>query len=118
MKTKESGCNCNAIHPEIIEKAAKSMPEDESITELSSFFKICGDPTRMKILFALFKTEMCVCDISSLLDMTVSSISHQLRILKQARMVTGRKDGQNVFYSASDDHVKKIINQGMDHITE
>ncbi|MCP4131976.1 MAG: helix-turn-helix transcriptional regulator [bacterium] len=118
MKTKQTGCNCNAIHPEIIEKAAKSMPQNDDITELAAFFKICGDPTRMKILFALFSTEMCVCDISSLLNMTVSSISHQLRILKQARMVTARKEGQNVYYSASDEHVEKIMNQGMDHLTE
>lgn len=94
------------------------MPGEEDIQELAGFFKICGDPTRMKILYALFSAEMCVCDIAELLGMTMSSISHQLRVLKQARMVAARKEGQMVYYSATDMHVKEIIIQGMRHLTE
>ncbi len=111
-------CDCGAVHPEVIKKAERSMPGDADIRELASFFKICGDPTRMKILYALFAMEMCVCDIAGLLGMTMSSISHQLRVLKQARMVTDRKDGKMVYYSATDSHVREIITQGMRHLTE
>ena len=120
MMTREKNrvCGCNSIHPEVIVRAEKAMPADGDIVELSSFFKICGDPTRMKILYALFATEMCVCDIAGLLGMTMSSISHQLRVLKQARMVSSRKEGQMVFYSATDEHVKDIITQGMRHMAE
>jgi len=106
------------MDPKLVEKARRNMPGDGAIQELSAFFKICGDPTRMKILCALFTAELCVCDIAGLLGMTMSSISHQLRVLKQARMVSARKEGQNVFYSASDPHVKEIIGQGMRHLAE
>lgn len=117
MKEKES-CRGGPHHPQIVARTAKSLPGDAAIGELASFFKICGDPTRMKILYALAASELCVCDIASLLGMTMSSISHQLRILRQARMVTARKDGQMVYYAATDGHVKNIMDQGMRHLEE
>ena len=117
MKNKDS-CRGGTHHPETVARAAKTLPGDPAIGELASFFKICGDPTRMKILYALAASELCVCDIASLLGMTMSSISHQLRILRQARMVSSRKDGQMVYYAATDRHVKSILDQGMKHLAE
>ena len=94
------------------------MPPEEELFDLAELFKIFGDSTRIKILCVLFEAEMCVCDIAQLLNMTVSAISHQLRILKQARLVRFRKQGKSVFYSLADDHIKKIIDNGMEHINE
>ena len=94
------------------------MPRDEVLYDLSDFFKTLGDSTRMKILFVLFKTEMCVCDIAELIGMTQSAVSHQLRVLKQARLVKFRKEGKIVYYSLDDEHVKQIFDQGLEHILE
>lgn len=94
------------------------MPEEEVLYDLGDFFKILGDSTRIKILSALFQSEMCVCDIAALLGMTQSAISHQLRVLKQGRLVKHRKDGKVVYYSLDDDHIKHIIDQGLTHISE
>ncbi len=88
------------------------------MNELAGFYKICGDPTRIKILHGLFLSEMCVCDIAAFMKMTVSAISHQLRVLKQARLFTSRKDGQVVYYSLNDRHVQQIFNKSLKHITE
>nr|WP_330410831.1 metalloregulator ArsR/SmtB family transcription factor [Lachnotalea glycerini] len=94
------------------------MPSDEMLIDLADFFKVFGDTTRIKILYVLFQSEMCVCDIANLLNMTQSAISHQLRTLKQMQLVKFRREGKTVFYSLSDGHIKTIINQGMEHICE
>ncbi|RKD30049.1 ArsR/SmtB family transcription factor [Thermohalobacter berrensis] len=109
-------CDCSIIHNDIVEKVKKKMPEEEKLYELAEFFKVFGDTTRIKIICALFESEMCVCDIAALLGMKQSAISHQLRILKQARLVKYRKEGKVVYYSLDDDHVKKVFDQGFNHI--
>ena len=111
-------CGIDSIHEELVEKIKKEIPKDEILYDLSDFFKILGDSTRMKILFVLFKTEMCVFDIAELIGMTQSAVSHQLRVLKQARLVKFRKDGKIVYYSLDDEHVKQIFDQGLEHILE
>ncbi|WP_408033294.1 ArsR/SmtB family transcription factor [Thermacetogenium phaeum] len=95
----------------------EKMPDDECLFDLAELFKVFGDTTRVKILFALFKAEMCVCDLATLLRMSQSAVSHQLRVLKQARLVKCRKEGKMVYYSLDDEHVKQIFDQGMAHIT-
>jgi DNA-binding transcriptional ArsR family regulator len=111
-------CNCNVIHQEIITRVMKKMPDEENLYDLAELFKVFGDTTRIKILWALAEAEMCVCDIAALLNMTQSAISHQLRVLKQSRLVKYRKDGKVVYYSLDDEHVKQIFNQGLIHISE
>lgn len=118
QKTNEDRCDCNIIHEEMVEKAKLTMPEYDDLTHLAEFFKVFGDPTRIKILSSLSVGEMCVCDIAYLLGMTQSAISHQLRTLKQARLVKNRKDGKVVYYALDDEHVEQIINQGLVHISE
>ena len=111
-------CNCTIIHEDIVSKVKKSIPEEETLYDLADLFKVLGDSTRMKILCALFEAEMCVCDIAALLGMTQSAISHQLRVLKQARLVKYKKEGKVVYYSLDDEHVKSIFDQGLIHISE
>ena len=94
------------------------MPEEDTLYDLTELFRIFGDSTRIRILYVLFEAEMCVCDIAALLGMTQSAISHQLKALKNARLVKSRRDGKTVFYSLADDHVKTIIDQGLEHILE
>lgn len=96
----------------------KNMPHEELLYDLAELFKVFGDSTRIKILYVLFESEMPVCDIAEMLNMTISAISHQLKILKQAKLVKYRKSGKNVIYSLADDHVRTMLGQGMDHITE
>lgn len=111
-------CEFMHVHEDLVKKVEDNMPLEEELFDLAELFKIFGDSTRIKILYVLFETEMCVCDIAQLLNMTVSAISHQLRILKQARLVKFRKEGKSVFYSLADEHIKKIIDNGMEHINE
>ena len=111
-------CDYSHIHQEIVDKVERTMPEDEILYDLAELFKIFGDSTRIKILYVLFESEMCVCDIAKLLGMTQSAISHQLRALKQSKLVKYRREGKTVFYSLADSHVRTILGQGMDHITE
>lgn len=111
-------CDCDIIHEDIIEKVKKKMPEDELLGDLSDFFKVIGDGTRIRILWALDESEMCVCDLASVLNMTKSAISHQLRSLREANLVKFRKSGKEVFYSLADNHVKEIFEQGLIHIKE
>lgn len=118
MKDKVENCSCTVIHEDIVNKVRGTIPTEETLYDLADLFKIFGDTTRIKILCALFKSEMCVCDIAVLLNMTHSSISHQLRVLKQARFVKFRKEGKVVYYSLDDDHVKCIFDQGLKHISE
>lgn len=111
-------CNCTVVHESIIEKVKEQMPPEESLYDLAELFKVFGDTTRIKILCALFEAEMCVCDIAELLGMTQSAISHQLRALKQARLVKFRREGKVVFYSLDDDHVQSIFSLGLVHVNE
>ena len=111
-------CDCNVIHKDIVEKVSNNLPSEQSMYDLAELFKVFGDSTRIRILSALSVSEMCVCDIASLLNMTKSSISHQLRILKTAKLVRFRKSGKSVYYSLSDSHVAKIMSQGFEHINE
>lgn len=100
------------------ERVLGDMPDEESLYDLAELFKVFGDTTRIRILYVLFEAEMCVCDVAEVLNMTQSAISHQLKVLKQARLVRGRRLGKQVYYSLADDHVRTIIGQGMDHIRE
>lgn len=111
-------CSCTVIHEDVVNKVRSCIPKEEILYDLADLFKIFGDTTRIKILCALFQAEMCVCDIATLLGMTQSSISHQLRVLKQARLVKYRKAGKVVYYSLDDEHVKSIFDQGLIHINE
>ena len=100
------------------ERVLTDMPDVESLYDLAELFKVFGDSTRIRILYVLFESEMCVCDIAEILNMTQSAISHQLRVLKQARLVRNRREGKQIYYSLADEHVRTIIGQGMEHITE
>ncbi len=111
-------CDCNVIHHDIVCEVEENLPSEDTMYDLAELFKVFGDSTRIRILSALSVHEMCVCDIASLLNMTKSSISHQLRILKTAKLVRFRKDGKSVYYSLSDGHVAKIMSQGLDHVNE
>lgn len=111
-------CDYIHTHDDIVERVRREMPDEDTLYDLTELFRILGDSTRIRILYVLFEAEMCVCDIATLLGMTQSAISHQLRALKNARLVKGRREGKTVFYSLADDHVKTIIHQGLDHIAE
>ncbi len=111
-------CHSEIIHEDIVNKVRERMPEEETFYDLGDLFKVFGDSTRVKILWALDEAEMCVCDIAALLGMTQSAISHQLRVLKQAKLVRNRKDGKVVYYSLDDEHVRLIFDQGLAHINE
>ena len=118
MSKNEFTCDCNIIHEKVVEAVRQGMPEEERFMDLADTFKIFSDSTRVKILYVLMQAEMCVCDISALIGMTKSSVSHQLRILKQSDLVKYRKDGRIVYYSIADEHVRSIFNEGMIHISE
>ncbi len=105
-------------HEDVIANVQKKLPTDEKLYELADFFRVFGDSTRIKILYVLLQSEMCVYDIASLLGMTQSAISHQLRVLKQMQLVKFRREGKTVFYSLSDSHIENILSQGMEHISE
>ena len=111
-------CDFYQIHDDVVKAVKEKMPDDDDLYDLAEIFKVFGDSTRIKILYVLFEAEMCVCDIAALLGMTQSAISHQLKALKNARLVKSRRDGKTVFYSLADDHVKTIIDQGLEHILE
>ena len=111
-------CDTPHTHEDVLTQVRQQMPGEEELYDLAELFRIFGDSTRIRILYALFEAEMCVCDIAQLLGMTQSAISHQLRSLKNARLVKARREGKTVFYALADDHVKTIIGQGMDHILE
>ena len=112
--------NCEQIctHPARIDHATKHLPNTEELFLLADFYKIFGDSTRIRILCALLDTELCVCDIAEILGMTVSAISHQLRILKQARLVKYRREGKTVYYSLADSHIHSILDAGTEHVRE
>ncbi|WP_026651147.1 ArsR/SmtB family transcription factor [Butyrivibrio proteoclasticus] len=111
-------CEEKHVHIHFANKIHQDMPDDDKLYDLAELFKVFGDSTRIKILFALFESEMCVCDIADTLNMTQSAISHQLKVLKQSRLVGNRREGKSIIYFLADDHVRTIINQGITHINE
>ena len=111
-------CDFYQVHEDVVKAVNERMPEEDKLYDLAEIFKVFGDSTRIKILYVLFEAEMCVCDIAQLLNVNQSAISHQLKILKQNRLVKSRREGKAVFYSLADGHVRTIINQGMEHINE
>ncbi len=111
-------CEYLCVHQEVVDRVNREMPEEELLFDLAELFKIFGDSTRVKVLFVLFEAEMCVCDIAQLLGMTQSAISHQLQVLKKSKLVKYRREGKTVFYTLADSHVRTILDQGMEHITE
>ena len=111
-------CDCDVIHSDVVDKIRTKAEESDILFDVSDFFKVMSDSTRMRILYCLDLNELCVCDLSVLLNMTKSAISHQLKVLKDAELVKYRRDGKNVFYSLKDDHVKTIIEMGIEHIKE
>ncbi len=116
MSRNEFICDCNVIHKEVVDNTIKNMPDADTFNKLAEFFKIIGDTTRSKILFALDQNEMCVCDIANVLGMSKSSISHQLGTLRRSGIVKCRKSGKEVFYMLDDDHVKEVFEIGIEHI--
>ena len=111
-------CGVSVIHEDKVREISESIPADETLYDLAEFFKVFGDSTRIKIIYALFKSEMCVCDLAALLNVSQSAISHQLRTLKGARLVRFRREGKVVYYSLDDEHIKHIFDEGLRHITE
>lgn len=111
-------CSFLCVHEDVVAQVKSSLPEEDKLLRLADLFKMFGDGTRVRILYVLFEAEVCVCDLASLLGMTQSAVSHQLRILKQARLIKARRDGKTVFYSLADDHVATLLRQGMEHICE
>ena len=119
MEEKEVEC-CDAVevHENLLKIVNETMPEETELYDLAELFKVFGDSTRIRILFVLFEAEVCVCNLAQVLQMTQSAISHQLKILKQNKLVKSRREGKSIFYSLADDHVRTIIAQGCDHIEE
>ena len=111
-------CGYMHLHEDVVRRVEAEMPEEGALFDLAELFKVFGDSTRIRILYALFQSEMCVCDIAQLLGMTQSAISHQLQVLKKSKLVKYRRQGKTVFYSLADAHVRAIIGQGMEHISE
>lgn len=111
-------CDTVEVHEELLNIVNSTMPEETELYDLAELFKVFGDSTRIRILFVLFEAEVCVCDLAAALNMTQSAISHQLRILKQNKLVKSRREGKSVFYSLADSHVRTIIAQGREHIEE
>jgi len=111
-------CDEPLIHTDAVEKVRTRLPPDEQLYDLAELFKIFGDSTRVKILYALLESELCVCDIAKLMEVTQSAVSHQLRALKNSKLVKFRREGKTVYYSLADDHVVRILSQGMEHIQE
>ena len=111
-------CGHCSGHQDIVSRVAKVMPDEAVLYDAAELLKVFGDPTRIRIIFVLCQSEMCGCDIAKLLNMTQSAISHQLRVLKQARLVSTRRDGKTIYYSLCDDHVQKIFYSAMEHVME
>jgi len=118
LEVEEGTCEFMHVHEEIVQKVEQVLPDEQELLDLAEFFKVFGDSTRIKILYVLSQSEMCVCDIATLLQMGQSAISHQLRILKQMQLVKFRREGKTVFYSLSDNHIQTILAQGMEHVNE
>ena len=111
-------CGCEHEHPETVREVRDAMPDENVTADLSDFFKVFGDSSRMRILFALDRRELCVCDLSAALSMTKSAVSHQLRFLRTNHLVASRRSGKNIFYRLADDHVRDIIEIAVEHLSE
>ncbi len=118
MKRTVGFCDCDVLHENTVDMVKKTMPSDEDVADISDFFRIFADSTRVKILWALDKSALCVCDIAVLLGMTKSAVSHQLRVLKDAGLVKNRREGKVVFYSLADEHIKDIFEKAVEHLYE
>jgi len=118
MKIELPVCQAEHHHEKLLPQLEERMPPEEILYDLAELYKVFGDSTRIKILYALFESELCVFDISQLLEMSMSAISHQLRVLKQSKLVRFRREGRTIYYALADDHVKTILGQGMEHICE
>lgn len=111
-------CEESLVHQDAVERVRNLLPQDETLYDLAELFKIFGDSTRVKILYALLESELCVCDIAKLMEVSQSAVSHQLRVLKASKLVKFRREGKTVYYSLADEHVIRILSQGMEHILE
>lgn len=111
-------CERTEVHPDLLRQVDELLPPEEHLYDLAELFKMFGDSTRIRILFILFEAEVCVCDLAEALHMTPSAVSHQLKLLKQSKLIKSRRDGKSVFYSLADQHVRTIISQGMEHVEE
>lgn len=118
MTKNNHSCELEHNHGEYVEHIRHEMPDETMLYDLAELYKIFADSTRIRILYCLFEDEMCVCDIADVLEMTVSAISHQLRLLKQSKLVKFRREGKTAVYSLADDHVRSIIGMGMEHLCE
>lgn len=111
-------CQTDHHHVEMVSRWKEDMPDEDTLYDLADLYKIFGDSTRIKIMYLLLRSEMCVCDIADVLNMNQSAISHQLRVLKQNKLVKNKREGKSVIYSLADQHVMSILSQGMEHILE
>lgn len=111
-------CDSMELHEDLLKIVNDTLPDEDELYDLAELFKIFGDSTRIRILYVLFEAEVCVCDLAQALNMTQSAISHQLKILKQSKLVKSRREGKSIFYSLADEHVRAIINQGLEHVQE
>lgn len=118
METHSHDCENCAVHQELLQKISGGMPDEAILLDIAELFKVFGDSSRTKILCVLFESELCVCEIAQLVQMTQSAVSHQLRILKQARLVRSRREGKTVYYSLADGHVKTMFCQALEHVAE
>lgn len=118
MAHDQETCGYLCVHEDTVAQVQSNLPGNDTLFRLADLFKVFGDGTRIRILYVLFEAEVCVCDLARLLGMTQSAISHQLRLLKQARLVKSRRDGKTIFYALADDHVRTLLQQGMEHISE
>ena len=114
----EYSCEESVFHPDVVARVREQLPPDETLYDLAELFKMFGDSTRVKILYALLESELCVCDLAKLMEVTQSAVSHQLRVLKANKLVKFRREGKVVYYSLADQHVIRILSQGMEHIEE
>ena len=117
-KDEKMCCEKQEVHEDLLRIVNETMPEETELYDLAELFKVFGDSTRIRILFVLFEAEICVCDLAAVLNITQSAISHQLRILKQNKLVKSRREGKSIFYSLADEHVRTVIAQGREHIEE
>ena len=118
VEEKMEYCDTVEVHHDLLNIVKDKMPDETELYDLAELFKVFGDSTRIRILFVLFEAEVCVCDLAQALNMTQSAISHQLKILRQNKLVKSRREGKSIFYSLADEHVRTIIDQGRDHIEE
>ena len=116
--TDVENCEIHMVHQDKVRKVHESMPEEDTLYDLAELFKAFGDSTRIRILYALFEADICVCDLAESLGMTQSAVSHQLKLLKNAKLVAGRRERKQIIYYLADDHVRTIIAQGREHIEE